>query len=507
MEIFGYNLKENMLTLFRSNLINSLYFGYSSRHNTDWGNGVLLHVNSISTLTTGTLTDLTDLEVDEYFMTFFDEDVNDYHLFKVIKAGTLNTGAYNSWNSSWLIIEKISKTAEYFTDKYSGIEPDIPVISDMESISFETLLSQQTVANISNQFSLYKLNYDGLEYTLTDLTSSLVNDELQSIKNIDNSLYNKPMDSKLVSIGIQQYNSNDFNNLKFLTNIYDGSYSKCYNLSLTVINKIQTQEINLANITFDLINQDDIVIVSGLKFKNMIQISKIDYALVFEYATQTGSKSLTVTTENFIDNDGTEQLGIFMDSNLELINTNEGKVSAIDSNLLNNNLLKNSLNFDRTTMYSSESNASTFFKYMLNDAFIEHNKISTDNIYFITKQNMTVAGWSSIDIEGETYYIGDIISDVSVANAYNIKNLLVEIDLSTDFEGSKNAIYDLYRASDGYRIYKSPSATYLLSSSDFRLREIMLYYKDTLNVFHPIYYSRLNQSLNNDGIYKFRIIL
>jgi len=503
METFGYNLKDNFMTIFRNEIVNNIHFGYSTRSNTEWGSAVLLYVNSIAKANAGDDYDLTDIEIDgyEYFMTFFDEDFNDNHIFKVIKAGKFTTSdEYVNLNSNWILIEKLSKSPDYF----NVIDyPDLTqsIVENLVSVSFESLLSEQS--DISKNFKLYKFfdNNGGNGEAFYELTLS--NQELSVLRNVENSLYNSPMSSKLISIGNTQINSTDFLNLKFVTNIYDGSYSKCYNLSLITINKIKTNELNLSNITFELVNDYGIKIISGLVYKSMIQISKIDYALIFEYATQSGSKNIVITTENFIDNDGTEQVGIFMDSNLDLVNTNSGLISPIDSNLVFNLILKNSLTFDYDTMIT-ETNSDLFFKYMLNTAFISHNKVSINKIYFITKEDMSTPGWGTTTINDETYYIGSVTNQQTVADYYNIRNLMIEIDLNSDFQFDSNQTYDMYRDVEGYKIHRNISQTYSMNSLE--LREIILYYNNS-GTFTPIYYSRINTSLNGDGNYKFKIIL
>lgn len=512
METFGYNLKDNLISLFRQQLVDNLHFAYGSRSGVDWGSGALIYTDGINKDNASDEYDLTDPDTDDYFICFFDEDIDDYHLFKVIKAGqyTDATPAFY-WNSNWVLIDKFSKSPEYFSDLYgAGILTDISQIEFMDSISLETLISQQTSSNISKNFKLYKLYNNSGTYSMLDLTSYLVESTLNSLRNTGNNLFNAPLNSKLISIGNSQISTTDFQSLKFITNISDGSYSKCYNLSLNTINKIQTQEINIADITFELVNDYNITIVSGLKYKALIQISNIDYAVIMEYATDSGSKNLVITTENFIDNDGTEQLGIFLDSSSSLINTNDVTISPVDTNLVNNSLLKDALNFNRTIMDTGVvvSDRESFFKYLWNDAFINHNQISTDNIYFVTKIDMSANSWDEVTINEETYWKGNVLTKITSAEAFNIKNLLIEINLATDFSNTDDALYDLKRDSSGnYKIHYDVSPYHQLNSEDFKLREIALYFRDGLNVFHPMYYSRTAITLNANGEYNFKIIL
>jgi hypothetical protein len=90
METFGYNLKDNLISILRNNIMNNLHFGFGTRSNTEWGTGVLLYVKDyISVNTTIEIEKLTLIESIgiEYFMTFFDEDFSKNQIFKVIKPG------------------------------------------------------------------------------------------------------------------------------------------------------------------------------------------------------------------------------------------------------------------------------------------------------------------------------------------------------------------------------------------------------------------------------------
>jgi len=501
MDIFGYNLTDNKLNFIKNTLAtrtdisgenySNLYFGYSSRSNSEWGNSVNLLTN-ISTIPFADGTE--NPTTNDYYVTFFGESASDGNMFKVIRLGMpvfSGTFGLQKFQSNWIMVEKMS------TEDMG-----------LQSISFEELLSNQNSSGIVPDIKLYRY---------ADPEPILVFDVglyIDTIKNINNSLYDSPMTSKLVSIGNGTI-SDKFENLKFVNNILDGSYIKCYNLSTSAINDIITGSLNLSDITCDLINDFGITIVTGLKYKSLVKTSLIDYALIFEYATQTGSKNMVITTENFDLMQSDEQLGIFMDSNSELTNTNYGNISAIDANLIQNNLFRSSLTFDNQNVPVGviTIDPSDFYKYMMNRDFINHNRIKSSKVYWITDKQIIDSGivqFVSKIINSKTYYISECYYNSNlIADKYNIQNILIEIDMENDFGtigmGSPST-YDLYKDPTlGYRIYNGTD-WYALNPK-FKLREIALYYKNTSDEFIPVYYARTNFIINNSGTYTFQIII
>lgn len=489
MDVFGYNLTNNKTNFIKNTLttrtiisgidFSNLFFGYSSRSNIDWGNAVTI-LSNLSNIYFVTKQDIT---TDIFYLTFFGEDDI---FFKVVRAGE-SAGSVGDWrfNSDWIIIEKFSTT----------------------DVSFEELLSNQNSSGIITELKLF-------DATFTEIagSDSII---IDTIKNVNPSLYSSPIDSKLVTIGNSDISGSNFDNLRYITNISDGSYSKCYNLSLTTINDIISGNINLSNITCDLVNEYGITIITGLKYKSLVKTSLIDYALIFEYATQTGSKNLTITTENFeVIVSSLDQLGIFMDTNPELTNTNTGNISAVDSNLIDNNLFRQSLTIDYTDVPTSLlSDSESFFKYLLSKNFINHNRIRSAKVSWITDRYSTgLSGFTSTIIGDKTYYIRECdIGSNTIAESYNIQNILVDISLEIDFNTiglNPPSKYDMYKDADstvGYVVYNGNE--WLEFNPDFKLREIALYYKNNSDEFIPVYYARTDFIINNTGTYTFQIII
>lgn len=502
MNIFGYNLSNNgRISFIRDNYMKAtasgrcnLYFAYNSRNGTPWGNSVLLYANSTIASPDGGLQDPSNLigspDDADYFISLFGEDSTG-NLFKVIKSGKYNFESEVSaeWKSNFLTINKYST-----------------VFAGRSSISFETLLSKQNSANISKEFTLWRNDSnDGLVKVNSLYPNG--NFVLDELSNIDNSLYDSPTTSRLVATG----NTESFQwlqNLKFVRNINDGSYSKCYNLSPTMISNIQTGNIVMSDTIFDLVSDDGIIMVTGLSYKSLVKISDVDYALIFEYATSTGAKNLTVTTENFdLLTSDISKLGIFVDSNYTETNTNANRISPIDSALVTNSVFGDSLNFNYTTPPTTPTTG-LFFKYLLSDEFIDHNKILTSNVYWITQKKMpSSSNYTPITINGVVYYRKAYDSAVGIPEYYNIDNLLIEVDLANDFKFNDTLKYDMFRNTSGNYQIRNGSGFSQLNNTDFSLREIVIYYKNASGKFVPIYYARMNISINNNGDYKFQIII
>jgi hypothetical protein len=469
-----------------------MYFGYGTRSGEPWGGSVAIYTTGIDTVNTVEDPGIGDSELGEYYAVFFGQGA-DGNMFKITKSGKLNTpDGYSGWDSPWLMISKQSAN-----------------INGVPTTSFETLQSKQNIVSTSDVFKIYRK--DGID--LTEMVSS-ANDHKFHIEKIYSSgsvMYDAPMNCKMVGVGSTEESS--LINLKFVRNISDGSYAKCFNVSQMFINKILTETVCMSDTIFDLRNDYDSTIITGLSYKSLVKISDIDYAMIFEYPTQTGTKNLVLTTENFdtyISNN-TGKLGIFMDSNIADINTNANTISPIDSDLVNSSTFSSYINFNYTTPPTTASEA-MFFKYLMTDAFIDHNKILLTKIFWITQTDMSVvapgSGWTVKTIDGRVYYTKPVTTNDSTPEYYNIGNILVDINLSDDFAFDFANKYDLKRVGNDYRIKNGiNSESYSLASDRFKLREIVLYYKNTANKFVPIYYARSNVSINNNGSYTFQIII
>lgn len=505
MNVFGYNLTDsNKTTRIRNNYLYStnpgmsnLYFAYSSRSNAEWGSSVTIYTQGIYALyrtgepESGTIAGTPDEH--DYFVSLFGEDTI---TFRIIKAGKYRAESseepgeeYRIWDSPFLMFAENSTT-------FDG----------SAATSFDTLLSNQNSANINPTIKIYRYTEeDGLQQVAYAVEPFTIN----TVFNSTGVLYDSPTACKLTTIGNSE-NLADFTNLYFVRNIVDGSYAKCFNLSQNTINKLLTNTINLDETTYELTNSSGVMIINGLRYKSYVKINSVDYALIFEYPTGDGTKNIVVTTENFASYaDGSnETLGIFADTNLDEINVNSNRVSALDISLINSSVdFKNFLDFGYATMPAVASN-DEFFKFLMNDDFVEHNKIPLSSISWLTGINMSVvnpgAGFVATSINNNTYYTYLVTGPNSgVADYYNIQNLLLEIDLGTDFADAFNNNYDLRKSGTGYEMsYNSQT----IPLTNFKLREIVVYYKSG-SEFVPLYYARCRISVNNSNDYKFQIII
>jgi hypothetical protein len=200
-----------------------------------------------------------------------------------------------------------------------------------------------------------------------------------------------------------------------------------------------------------------------------------------------------------------------MDVSAADTNTNINTISPIDSELVGHSIFAGFLNFNYTTPPSTPTEA-MFFKHLLNDEFVEHNKIPQSKISWITQSNMQTlapgSGWTATSVAGKTYYTKTILTAGEQPEYYNIGNILVEIDLGSDFAYDYLLKYDLKRVGNDYRIRNgNGNETFSLTSERFVLREIVLYYKNDSGKFVPIYYARCNVTINTSGNYSLQIII
>jgi hypothetical protein len=504
MQVFGYNLSDSgKIARIRGNYLtqtspgkSNLYFAYSSRSNIEWGSGVVLYTSSIGIYSVyrvgdpvnNTIAGSPDDRPDrEYYVSLFGQTSSTGNLFKVIKSGKYNVvpaenqdEEFHYWDSPFVVIEKNSSP-----------------VNDQPTKSFDSLLSEQNISNISPGFKLYQKSIDGM-LEIPAIGGSF---NIGNIFNTDGAFYDSPMKCRLVTMGNAE-NLSDFQNLYFTRNIVDGSYSKCFNLSQSLINKLLTGVTDLSETIYELCNDYGVTVINGLRYKSYVKISAVDYALIFEYATGAGSKNLVVTTENFSTFVGNNQnqLGIFVDSNLAEANVNANRVSPIDTALLNNSVFPESLTLGYSTQ-PAFADDSEFFKYILNEDFINHNKIPLAKISWISPIPAGDLTTPKI-INGTTYYTAPYSS--ASPEYYNVQNILIEIDLGTDFTNNYDTRYDV-RKTTKYEIFDG-SGSIDLDSDKFKLREIAIYYKEGSS-FVPIYYARCGVSISNNNNYTFQIII